>query len=196
MERVRRLVGEMLVGCFLVVMLTGGFLAFFYSPDGQTVSYNGFYEPLRGVPMSGAYNSILEIGFDVRGGLLVRQLHHSSSILLVLGTVLWALLGRFRYALTVLGLGLLGALAGYGAADDLLSGTALGKLPIPLWYGLHLLVALAVGAVLVISSQREAARHPRTLSFVALSLGLTALAIFTLGPVATRTVEWLQSSIT
>ncbi|WP_405142021.1 hypothetical protein OG589_32940 [Sphaerisporangium sp. NBC_01403] len=174
----RQLVGEMLMYCFVVVLLTGGFLAFFYTPSGQMVSYGGTYEPLRGVPMSAAYDSILKISFDVRGGLLMRQLHHSSSVLLVLGTVVWAMLGRFRYALVVLGLGVLGGLAGYGAADDLLSATVLGKLPVPLWYALHLLVASAVGTVLVISSRREAARHPRTLRFVALGLGLTVLVFF------------------
>ncbi|MDP9864862.1 MULTISPECIES: hypothetical protein [Streptosporangium] len=178
MERLRQLVGEMLIYCFVVVLLTGGFLAFFYVPSGQTVAYSGSYEPLRGTPMSAAYNSLLNLSFDVRGGLRIRQLHHTSSALLVLGTVLWALLGRFRYALAALGLGVLTGLSGYGAADDLLSGTILGKLPIPMWYGLHLLVVLAMGAVLVISSRREAARQPRTPGFIALSIGLTILMIF------------------
>jgi quinol-cytochrome oxidoreductase complex cytochrome b subunit len=178
MERARQLVGEMLVYCFVVVLLTGGFLAFFYTPSGQTVPYNGAYEPLLGIPMSAAYDSILKISYEVRGGLFMRQLHHSSAVLLGIGIVVWVLLGRFRYALAVLGLGMLGGLSGYAAADDLLSGTVLAKLPIPWWYGLHLLVALAVGAALVISSRREAARHPRTLPFVALSLGLTVLVIF------------------
>ncbi|MGP3955746.1 hypothetical protein ACTWPT_07085 [Nonomuraea sp. 3N208] len=177
MERARQLVGEMLVYCFVVVLLTGSFLAFFYTPDGQMVPYDGSYEPLRGVPMSAAYDSVLRISFEVRGGLPIRQLHHSSSVLLVLGTVVWALLGRFRYVLALLGLGLvlLSGLAGYGSADDLLSDTVLGKLPIVLWYGLHVLAALVLGATLVISSHREAARHPRTPAFVALSLALTAL---------------------
>ncbi|GAA3786362.1 hypothetical protein GCM10022226_00580 [Sphaerisporangium flaviroseum] len=170
--------GEILIYCFLVVLLTGGFLALYYTPDGQMVSYNGAYEPLRGVPMSAAYDSTLKIGYEVRGGLFMRQLHHNSSVLLVLGTVVWAMLGRFRYALAALGLGVLGGLAGYGAADDLLSGTFLGRLPIPWWYGVHLLAALALGAVLVTSSRREAALNPRTLRLVALSLGLTSLMIF------------------
>ncbi|GAA0996101.1 hypothetical protein GCM10009555_091430 [Acrocarpospora macrocephala] len=178
MEQTRQLVGEMLVCCFGVVLLTGGFLAFFFTPSSQMVLYDGAYEQLRGVPMSAAYNSLLEISFEVRGGLLMRQLHQSSTYLLVLGTVVWALLGRFRYAVAVLCQGVLGGLSGYGAADDLLSGTALGRLPVPWWYGLHLLMAVAVGAVLVISSQREAARQPRTFRLVALSLGLTTLAIF------------------
>lgn len=170
--------GEVLVYCFVVVLLTGGFLTFFYTPSNEVVAYNGFYEPLRGTPMSAAYNSILTIDSEVRGGPFVRRLHHSSSIVLVLGTVVWALLGRFRYALAALGLGVLGVLSGYGSADDLFFRTFLGKLPTPWWYGLHLLLALAVGAVLVISSRREAVRNPRTLPFVALSLGLTILAVF------------------
>ncbi|MCC5574601.1 hypothetical protein IMZ11_02975 [Microtetraspora sp. AC03309] len=178
MERVRQLVGEMLLYCFVLALLTGGFLAFFYTPSGEVVAYDGGYEPLHGVPMSAAYESILEINFEARGGLLLRRLHHGLSVLLVLGTVVWALLGRFRYAIVVLGLGVLGVLAGYGSADDLLSGTVLGKLPVPWWYGLHLLAASAMGALLVISSRREAAQHPRTLRFVALSLGLTVLAIY------------------
>ncbi|MFJ2028598.1 hypothetical protein [Streptosporangium sp. NPDC087985] len=180
MERVRQLVGEMLIYCFVVILLTGSFLAFFYTPSNQMISYNGSYEPLRGVPMSAAYDSALKISFEVRGGLLIRQLHHSSSVLLVLGTVVWTLLGRFRYALAALGLGLvlLSALAGYGSADDLLTGTVLGKLPTPWWYGLHLLTALAVVTVLVLSSRREASRNPRTPRFVALSLGLVLVIFF------------------
>jgi hypothetical protein len=178
MERMRQLVGEMLIYCFVVVLLTGGFLAFFYTPGNEVVAYSGSYEPLRGVSMSTAYASILHIGFEVQSGLYIRQLHYSSSILLVIGTVFWALLGRFRYALAVLGLGVLGALAGFGAADDLLTGTVLERLSTPWWYGLHLLAALAVGAMLVISSRREAARHPRTFSFVVMSIGLSLLVVF------------------
>ncbi|MFF3441142.1 hypothetical protein [Streptosporangium sp. NPDC002721] len=178
MERARQLVGEMLIHCFVIVLLTGGFLAFFFTPSGRIVAYDGLYGPLRGVPMSAAYDSLLKISFDVRGGLFVRGLHHHSAVLLGLGTVVWLMLGRFRYALAVLGLGALAGLSGYGATDDLLSGTFLGRLPVPLWYGLHLLTALAVGTTLVISSRREAAQRPRTLPFVALSFGLTLLVVF------------------
>ncbi|WP_214415689.1 hypothetical protein [Sphaerisporangium fuscum] len=178
MERIRQLMGEILVYCFVVVLLTGGFLAFFYTPGNEVVSYSGSYEPLRGTPMSVAYASILHISLDVRSGLYMRQLHYSSSTLLVIGTVVWALLGRFRFALAVLGLGVLGALSGFGVTDDSLSDTVLGRLPTLWWYGLHLLSALAVGATLVTSSRREAARQPRTLPLVVMSLGLTFLAIF------------------
>ncbi len=174
------MVGEMLIYCFVVVLLTGGFLTFFYTPSGQLTPYDGSYEPLRGVMMSEAYESALTTSFEVRGGALMRQLHHQSSVLLVIGAVVWALLGRLRHTLALLGLGLslLGGLTGYGSVDDLLSGTVLGKLPIPFWYGLHLLAALAMGVVLVISARREAARDPRTAAFTALGLGLVVLVIF------------------
>ncbi|GIH92769.1 hypothetical protein ACFFMN_06350 [Planobispora siamensis] len=159
MERARQLLGEMLVCCFVVVLLTGAFLAFFYTPSGELVAYDGSHEPLRGVALSAAYDSILDISLEVRGGSFMRNLHHSSSILLGSGVVVWLLLGRFRYASAVLGLGALAGISGYGAADDILSGTVLGEVPIPAWYGLHLLVAVAVGVVLVVSSRREAARR-------------------------------------
>ncbi|GGK52223.1 hypothetical protein Ppa06_06940 [Planomonospora parontospora subsp. parontospora] len=176
----RQLLGEMLLCCFVIVLISGGFLAFFYTPSGEVIPYGGAYEPLRGVPMSAAYHSILDIGFEVDTGLFVRGLHHSTSLLLGVGTAFWALLGRFRYAFAVLCLIILGGIAGYGAADDLLSGTVLGRVPIPLWYGLHLLLALIVGAALVLSSRREAARRPRTIPFVALSIGLALLAVLAL----------------
>jgi hypothetical protein len=175
MERARQLVGEMLIYCFLLVLLTGGFLAFHYTPSGELVPYTGAYEPLRGTMMTRAYDSLLTMSFDAPHGLLFRQLHTQLSSLLVLGTVVWALLGRFRYAFALLGLGLslLGNLTGHGSADNFPD-----TVPIPVWYGLHLLGALAMLTALVISARREAARDPRTPAFMALSLGLTLLLIF------------------
>jgi hypothetical protein len=99
---------------------------------------------------------------------------------LFLGSMVWAMIGRLRYVLApaVLGFVALGGIGGYGAVDDLLYGTLLGKVPTVLLYGLHLAAALAVGAALVVSSRREAAQRPRTPGFVALSIGLAALAVF------------------
>ena len=178
-ERARQLVGEMLIYCFVMVLVTGAYLAFFYSPSGDQVAYDGDYAPLRGVMMSEAYDSSLRISFDVRGGLLFRQLHQFSS-LLVVGAVLWAMLGYFRYVLALAGLGLvaLGMLGGYGSVDDLLSGTFLGWVPIPAWYGLHLLAALTMIVTLVISARREAATKPRTPGFIVLTLALVVLLFY------------------
>jgi hypothetical protein len=175
MERGRQLLGEMLVYCFVVVLATGGFLVFFYVPSGEMVAYDGWYEPLRGIQVSAAYDSLLRISMEVRGGLLIRQLHLSSSTLLIVGIVGWAALGRFRYSLAVLAVALIAVLSGYAATDEVLSGTLLGTFSSLGWYVLHLLPALVVGVMLVISSRHEAARNPRTLSFVALSLCLTLL---------------------
>ena len=44
------------------------------------VVYNGSYVPLKGVKMSEAYSSTLAISFDVRGGLLMRQIHHWAAL--------------------------------------------------------------------------------------------------------------------
>lgn len=180
MERARQLTGEMLIYCFVVILLTGGFLAFFYTPGSGPVSYNGLYEPLRGVEMSEAYASTLTLSFDVRGAAFMRQLHHHSTIVFGAGVVVWVLIGRLRYALALLGLGLgaLAGLSGFGAADDLLSGTFLGKLPSPLWYDLHLLSAVALITALFISSHNEAMRQPRTPLFVGFSIALAVVAIF------------------
>jgi hypothetical protein len=180
MDRARQLVGEALLYVFAVVVLTGGALAFHYVPDGGEVVYDGSYTPLRGVPMSAAYKSTLDIGFDVRGGLYMRQLHLGSAVVLFVGSVVWSMIGGLRHVLALAAVGLvaLGGLGGYGAVDDLLSGTVLGKVPIVLWYGLHLAAALAVGAALVVCSRREAAQRPRTPGFVALSIGLAYVAVF------------------
>lgn len=182
MQRMRQLLGEMLICCFAVVLLTGGLLALYYTPSDQQVAYDGWYKPLHGVQMSAAYESVLRIGMEVPGGLLVRGLHYSSSILFLVGIVVWVLIwtlsSRFRLPIAVLALGLLGMLSGFGAGDDLLSGTILGRVPILGWYALHLLAAIAMGVLLVISSRQEAARSPRTLELIGLSLALTVLALW------------------
>ncbi|MFI6294766.1 hypothetical protein ACIBEJ_24465 [Nonomuraea sp. NPDC050790] len=177
MERARQLVGDMLIYCFVVVLVTGGYLAWFHVPSDAAVVYDGSYAPLRGTPMSESYASALEISFEVRGGLLSRQLHHTSAVLLGVGTVIWVALGHLRYVPALLGLGLvlLTGLAGYGSVDDVLSGTVFGSVPTPLWYGLHLVAALAMAATLVVSAVREGARRPRTPGFVALGVVLTAV---------------------
>lgn len=181
-QRMRQLLGEMLICCFVVVLGTGGFLAFSFVPSDQQTAYDGWYKPLHGVQMSAAYESVLRISTEVPGGLLVRGLHYSSSILFLVGIVVWVLIwtlsSRFRLPLAVLALGLLGMLAAFGATDGLPYGTILDRMPIPGWYALHLLAPIAMGVLLVISSRQEAARSPRTLELIGLSLALTVLAFW------------------
>src|SRR6476646_3533078 len=77
------MLGEIALWSFVVLLLTGTFLTLWFKPSmGETV-YNGSYDQLRGVSMSEAYASTIHISFDVRGGLLLRQMHHWAAMLFV-----------------------------------------------------------------------------------------------------------------
>src|SRR5437764_9733792 len=77
------MLGEIALYSFIILLLTGTFLTFFFQPSMTEVVYHGVYTPLRGVRMSEAYASTLNISFDVRGGLLMRQIHHWAALLFV-----------------------------------------------------------------------------------------------------------------
>src|SRR4030095_6936090 len=81
------LLGEIALYSFIILLLTGTYLALFFDPSMTEVHYNGSYSLLRGVSMSRAYDSTLNISFDVRGGLLMRQLHHWAALLFVAAMV-------------------------------------------------------------------------------------------------------------
>src|SRR6185312_11535716 len=70
------LLGEIALYSFIVLLLTGVFLTFFYIPSAGRVVYEGTYENLNGQEVSEAYASTIRLSFDVRGGLLMRQIHH------------------------------------------------------------------------------------------------------------------------
>ncbi|GMA86970.1 hypothetical protein GCM10025868_22200 [Angustibacter aerolatus] len=74
--------GVMSAGCFAVLLLTGVVLMVWYEPSSATVRYRGAYLPLRDVEVSRAFNSVLHLSLEVRGGLLVRQAHHWAALLL------------------------------------------------------------------------------------------------------------------
>src|ERR1700744_2213938 len=75
------LLGEIAMYSFIVLLLTGVYLTLFFDPSMNDVAYNGVYQPLRGVEMSKAYASTLDISFEVRGGLFVRQVHHWAALM-------------------------------------------------------------------------------------------------------------------
>src|SRR3954464_14883192 len=77
------LLGEIAMYSFVILLLTGVYLTLFFHASSETVVYNGSYSPLRGVEMTDAYASTLHLSFDVRGGLLMRQIHHWAAILFV-----------------------------------------------------------------------------------------------------------------
>jgi ubiquinol-cytochrome c reductase cytochrome b subunit len=131
------MIGEIAMYCLVILILTGVYLTFFFVPDSRQVVYHGSYLPLRGVRMSAAYESTLHVSFDVRAGLLMRQIHHWAALLFV-GSILVHLLrifftGAFRkprelnwmVGLTLFLLALANGFTGYSLPDDLLSGTGL-----------------------------------------------------------------------
>jgi ubiquinol-cytochrome c reductase cytochrome b subunit len=88
------LLGEIALYSLIVLLVTGTFLTFFFEPSMEDVVYAGSYTPLRGTHMSAAYASTLDVSFDVRGGLMMRQMHHWAALLFIASIVLH-LLGVF-----------------------------------------------------------------------------------------------------
>jgi ubiquinol-cytochrome c reductase cytochrome b subunit len=131
------LLGEIALYSFIVLILTGTFLALFFNPDTTQVVYHGAYRALDGQSVSGAYASALHISFDVSGGLLARQVHHWAALVFVAAITLHLLrivfTGAFRkprdinyfIGVTLLVLAILEGFAGYSLPDDLLSGMGL-----------------------------------------------------------------------
>ena len=73
--------GEVALYSFVILLLSGAFLTFFFDPSMSEVTYHGAYQPLNGVMMTRAYETTLNISFEVRGGLFVRQIHHWAALL-------------------------------------------------------------------------------------------------------------------
>jgi ubiquinol-cytochrome c reductase cytochrome b subunit len=131
------MLGEVALYCFVILVLTGTYLTFFFVPSAKEVVYQGSYAPLRGVQMSEAYRSTVRLSFDVRAGLVFRQLHHWAALLFLASIVTHLcrifFTGAFRrprelnwiIGLTLLLLALFNGFSGYSLPDDLLSGTGL-----------------------------------------------------------------------
>lgn len=131
------LLGEIALYSFVVLLITGVWLTLFFDPSMAHVTYEGVYQPLRGVQMSRAYETALDISFEIRGGLFVRQVHHwaalifAASIMVHLARIFFT--GAFRRpreANWVIGsllliLAMFEGFFGYSLPDDLLSGTGL-----------------------------------------------------------------------
>jgi ubiquinol-cytochrome c reductase cytochrome b subunit len=131
------LLGEVALYAFIVLVATGIYLTLFFEPSTSPTIYHGSYGPLDGLEMSSAYKSVLDISFDVRAGLLIRQTHHWAADVFVAAIVLHLVriffTGAYRkpreltYVIGVLMLfiSLLEGYLGYSLADDLLSGMGL-----------------------------------------------------------------------
>jgi ubiquinol-cytochrome c reductase cytochrome b subunit len=131
------LLGEIALYSFIVLLVSGVYLTLFFDPSMTEVTYNGVYQPLRGVVVSRAYESALDISFEVRGGLFIRQVHHwaalmfAAAIMVHLARVFFT--GAFRRpreANWIIGsllliLAMFEGYFGYSLPDDLLSGTGI-----------------------------------------------------------------------
>ena len=131
------MLGEIALWSFVAVLLSGTFLTFFFQASMVETHYAGAYLPLRGVEMSAALDSTLRISFDIRGGLLVRQIHHWAALVFVAGIGVHMLrvffTGAFRkprelnwvigFVLFILAIA--EGFTGYSLPDDLLSGNGL-----------------------------------------------------------------------
>ncbi len=131
------MLGEIALWAFVVVFISGTFLTFFFQASMVPTHYTGAYAPMRGMEMTAAFDSALRISFDIRGGLLVRQIHHWAALVFVAGIGLHMLrvffTGSFRkprelnwvigFVLFILAMA--EGFTGYSLPDDLLSGNGL-----------------------------------------------------------------------
>ncbi|MCM1941183.1 cytochrome bc complex cytochrome b subunit [Streptomyces sp. G3] len=129
------MLGEVCLYSFIIIILTGVYLTLFFHPSMNEVTYHGSYVPMQGQLMSEAYKSTLDISFDVRGGLLIRQIHHWAAIIFLAGMFVHMMrvffTGAFRkpreinwlFGFLLFVLGMFTGFTGYSLPDDLLSGT-------------------------------------------------------------------------
>ncbi len=129
------MLGEIALYSFIVILLTGVYLTLWFKPSMIEVVYDGSYAPLKGVKMSESMASTLDISFDVRGGLLIRQIHHLAALFFVAAIAIHLLriffTGAFRkpregnwvIGVVLFLLAIAAGFSGYSLPDDLLSGT-------------------------------------------------------------------------
>jgi ubiquinol-cytochrome c reductase cytochrome b subunit len=131
------MLGEIALYSFLTLVISGVFLTMFFVPSTNEVTYSGPWTALQGAQMSEAYASTLRLSFEVRGGLLMRQVHHWAALIFLAAIVMHMLrvffTGAFRkpreinwiIGFVLLTLGLAAGFSGYSLPDDVLSGNGL-----------------------------------------------------------------------
>jgi ubiquinol-cytochrome c reductase cytochrome b subunit len=129
------MLGEVALYSFVIIILTGVYLTLFFHPSMAEVTYHGSYVPMQGIRMTQAFESTLDISFDVRGGLLIRQIHHWAALVFLAAMMVHMMrvffTGAFRkprevnwlFGFLLLVLGMFTGFTGYSLPDDLLSGT-------------------------------------------------------------------------
>ncbi|WP_275465014.1 cytochrome b [Streptomyces noursei] len=129
------MLGEVALYSFIIIILTGVYLTLFFHPSMAEVTYHGSYVPMHGIRMTQAFESTLNISFDVRGGLLIRQIHHWAALVFLAAMMVHMMrvffTGAFRkprevnwlFGFLLFVLGMFTGFTGYSLPDDLLSGT-------------------------------------------------------------------------
>jgi ubiquinol-cytochrome c reductase cytochrome b subunit len=135
------MIGEVAMDSLIILIATGVYLTLFFVPSQSEVVYaptsGHVYAPLVGQPMSAAYESVLNISFNVKFGLIMRQAHHWAA-LIFLAAVFFHMSriffsGAFRkpreinwiIGLVLWQVVMLEGFTGYSLPDDLLSGTGI-----------------------------------------------------------------------
>jgi ubiquinol-cytochrome c reductase cytochrome b subunit len=131
------LLGEIAMYCFVVLLATGVFLTFFFDASPAKTLYSGHYAPLNGSQVSSAYSSVVRLSFDVRMGLVIRQIHHWAAVVFIAAIVAHLCRIFFTSAfrrpreinwvlgMTLMILSIFNGFTGYSLPDDLLSGVGL-----------------------------------------------------------------------
>lgn len=131
------MIGEIALYSFVILVITGVYLALFFDASDAQVVYHGSYRALDGLKMSDSYRSVLHLSFDVPAGLLIRQMHHWAADIFI-GAIVAHLARIFFTAayrrpreinwvigLTLLLLAMANGFFGYSILGDLLSGAGL-----------------------------------------------------------------------
>jgi ubiquinol-cytochrome c reductase cytochrome b subunit len=131
------MLGEIAFYSFIILVMTGTFMALFFKGSSVKTIYHGPYHPLDGVQVSSAYESVLHLSFGVPAGLLIRQMHHWAADIFI-GAILAHQARIFFTAayrrpreinwmigVTLLFLALVNGYLGYSICGDLLSGAGL-----------------------------------------------------------------------
>jgi ubiquinol-cytochrome c reductase cytochrome b subunit len=135
------MVGEIAMDSLIVLIITGVYLTFYYIPSQTDVVYaptsGHIYAPLYGQHVTEAYASVINLSFNVRFGLVMRQAHHWAALIFLAAIIFHMcrifFTGAFRkpreinwiIGLTLWIIVMLEGFTGYSLPDDLLSGTGL-----------------------------------------------------------------------
>ncbi len=131
------MVGEIAMYTFVILIVTGIYLALFDKASDTLVIYHGVYKPLDGQSVTEAYASTIDLSFSVRAGLVMRQAHHWAALIFLAAITFHMcrvfFTGAFRrpreinwiIGVTLLTLAMLEGFSGYSLPDDLLSGSGL-----------------------------------------------------------------------